>query len=56
MNKHPQVKSLKSSLSTRIKYDQHLKEKTRKSIVEKRLNKFRSYIQKSINKQEEEKI
>ncbi len=56
MNKHPQVKSLKSSLSTRIKYDQYLKEKTRKSIVEKRLNKFRSYIQKSINKQEEEKI
>jgi hypothetical protein len=50
------TKSLKNSLSTRIKFDKDLKEKARKSIIEKRLNTFRSYIQKTIKKQEEEKI
>ena len=56
INKHQKIKSLKNSLSTRIKFDKDLKEKARKSIIEKRLNTFRSYIQKTIKKQEEEKI
>ena len=46
------IKKLKNSYTNRLNFEKDLKEKTKRSIAEKRLNNFRTMIEKS--KREEE--
>ena len=48
------IKKLKNSYTNRLNFEKDLKEKTKRSIAEKRLNNFRTMIEKSIRKREEE--
>ena len=48
------IKKLKNSYINRLNFEKDLKEKTKRSIVEKILNNFRTMIEKSIRKREEE--